>query len=217
MNRRQNAEQMLGVHANASPEEISNAFQARVSELTQKQLPAGEFQNELNKLYAAHDLLTKPRHDVSFFDSPFGWSFGYFDNYMRQMRNHMLKEMDDMFEHHRNVFSTHQQLTNQAQEPLQINQSQVQDASNQATQSPQHPQTYRYARSFSKSIKVDQNGNVVGSSNKTIQHNDKVFREEKHFDSATNKMHIKRYKPDGSVKEFEKPYYNKSVKKYIDQ
>ena len=67
---------------------------------------------------------------------------------------------------------------------------------------------YKYSRSFSKSFKVDQNGNVIGSSNKTIQNNDKIFKEQKDFDSLANKVYIKRYNPDGTVKEFDKPYYS---------
>lgn len=204
MNRRQNAEQMLGVAPNASPEEISNAFQAKVSELTQKKLPSGEFQNQLNQLYAAHDLLRKSERELSLFnmpfDTPFG-SFGYIDNYMRQMQ----REMNQLFEQHHYPSNMHNQLT-------QMEQS-------QQAQNPQDPhnlQTYRYARSFNKSIKVDKDGNVVGSSNKTIQNNDKVFREEKQFDSSTNKIRVKRYKPDGTVKEFEKPYHNKYMNRLLN-
>lgn len=203
MNQKQNAEQMLGVGANASPEEISNAFQARVSELVQKNLPSNEFQNYLNQLYAAHDLLTKQKNELelsdTFFNNPFEFgSFKYIDNFMKQMK----REMDHMFDRHHEYTSSMRNLYLQSAE-----QSQLQNQQNQ--EFIQNPQNYRYVRSFSKAIKIDKNGNIVGSSNKVIQNNDKIFKEEKHFDSTTNKIRIKRYKPDGTVKEFEKPYYYK--------
>lgn len=227
MSRRNNAEQMLGVMPNTTPEEISKAFQARVSELTQKQLSPNDFQNQLNQLYAAHDLLTKPRQEVSIFDSPFG-SFGYIDNYMKQMQREMQREMDDIFDrHHRQAFDAHhQQLQNPQPQMIQEQQGQQgqqeqqlfgqQQVQQQVPQQNQQ-QPYKYVRSFNKSLKVDQNGNVVGTSNKLINDNGRTFREEKQFDSAANKMHIKRYKPDGSVNEFEKPYPNKSNKRYLGQ
>lgn len=198
MNQRYNAEQMLGVRSDASPEEITAAFQAKVSELSQKRLSSNEFKHELNGLYAAHDLLTKRGNDVindsfrSF--NPFG-SFGLFNNSIRQMQH----EMDS-------IFSQHYERMSNAHNQSQLN-SQISDN--------QNPQTYKYSRSFSKSIKVDKDGNVMGTSNKVIENNGKVFEEEKKFDSVSQKMHVKRRGSDGIIKEYEKPYlkkpYNKSI------
>lgn len=64
----------------------------------------------------------------------------------------------------------------------------------------------RYYKSFSKFVTVDKDGKVIGNSQKVIQDNDKTFKEEKHFNSAENKVHIKRIDTDGSVKEYDKPY-----------
>jgi hypothetical protein len=213
MNRRQNAEQMLGVASNASPEDISRAFQARVSELTQMQTSPNEFQNRLNHLYSAQNLLSQPtRSGLYGLESPL--DLGYYDNFMKGMHNQMRREMDNLFDQqYRHSFNLHQQLANQ-QQSTQITEPQVQHSED--IQDMQHPESYKYSRSFSKSIKVDHNGNVIGSSNKVIHNNDKVFREEKEFDSSKNNVHVKRYRPDGSVKEFDKPFPNKLGQKYLN-
>lgn len=136
------------------------------------------------------------------------------------MHSDIQKEMGDLFEkHHRQAYDAHQLLQNQPQQIVQ--EQQVQPIQQQQMIQPmgqqmpnQNQQSYKYARSFSKSFKVDQNGNVVGSSDKMINDNGRTFREEKQFDSATNKMYVKRHKPDGTVNEFEKPF-PKSHRKYL--
>lgn len=71
---------------------------------------------------------------------------------------------------------------------------------------------YRYTRAYSKSLNIDKDGNVIGSTNKIIQDNDKIFKEEKRIDSLSNNVHIKWHKPDGSIKEFDRPYGKKMLK-----
>lgn len=247
MNRKQNAEQMLGVASNASPEDVANAFQARVSELSQKNLSSHEFRKQLNRLHVAHDLLLRP----SFFESPFEiGEFSYFDNHMNQMRNYM-REMNHFFDQynsreldmHNQQYQQQLEHTHQMQEqpvhgqstqvqPVYSQSTQVQPVHGQSTQvqpihgqstqvhpvhgNRTHNQPYKYMRSFSKSFNVDHNGHVVGTSNKVINDNGRTFREEKQFDSTTNKVRVKRYKPDGSVNEFENPFNSKSGKKLLE-
>lgn len=219
MNRKQNARQMLGVASNVTPEEITKAFQAKVSELSQKQLSPIEFRKYLDQLYAAYDVLT--HHESSFSDSidHFSYIDSYMDNYMKEMRGYM----NNMFNGYHNqpiqANLSNQEIQYQPDQQIrpirsiQYNQRIQPNLSNQEIQN--QPQSYKYSRSFAKSISVDQNGNVIGSSNKVIQKNDKVFKEEKEFDSKTKKMHVKRYKPDGTVNEFEKPYSPKFNQKYL--
>lgn len=204
MNRKYNAEQMLGVASNASPEEISNAFKAKVSELSQQNISTVEFQQKLNQLYSAHDYLIKYNDD--FFDD-FSYPFLFrnnLDNYMKQFRQQMKHDFNDFFEqHNRRTLDMNHNFINQTPSNNDNTYSQI------SNQNFEQPKTYKYARTFSKTIKIDNNGNVVGSSHKTIHNNDKVFKEEKQFDSTSNKMYIKRYKPNGTIEEFEKPFNQK--------
>ena len=185
MNQIQNAERMLGVAQNASPEEISNAFKAKVSLLTQQNLSANEFSKQLNRLHRAHYLLLKNDAII-----PFDTGSNYFADFMNQMNQ---------------MFDRHKQFSNIFTQSMGHMEPEIQYPDD-------NPQSYKYSRSFSKSFKVDKDGNIIGSSHKRIQNNDKVFREDKDFNSIIGKMHIKRYRPDGSIKESEKPFNKRDDK-----
>jgi YD repeat-containing protein len=205
MNQRNNAEQMLGLAANAKLEEISKAFQAKVSELSRKQITPNEFQKQLKQMYNAYELLTsqttKTEQEQTVREpatkpvtKQVGASFKDIFEPFKQMQH----EMNELFNKHMFKFPM-----------LDFGGSTFDIPENPTEQTPNQP--YKYVRSFSKSLKIDKDGNVVGSSNKIIQNNDKVFKEEKNFDSVSNKIHIKRYKPDGTIKEFDKPYFSNLI------
>jgi len=64
---------------------------------------------------------------------------------------------------------------------------------------------YRFTKSYSRSIKYDSEGNAIGKINKVVQENDKVYKEEKEFNTKNNIVKVKKYKPDGTIQEYEKP------------
>jgi len=68
---------------------------------------------------------------------------------------------------------------------------------------------YKFTKSYSRTIQYDKDGNAIGKTNKVVQENDKIYREEKEFDTRNGMVKVKKYKPDGTIQEFEKPIRKK--------
>lgn len=195
MNQRNNARQMLGITENATREEITQAFKAKVCALTQENTNQEQFHKQLGQLYRSHELLLNTEQNA------FHPLFTQMDNYMRNMQTRINDMFNQPFD-----FGFH------ANHQLEHTGSQSEHVHVQPTGTQPIPHNYKYARSFTKSITADKNGHVIGNSTKTIQNGDKTFKEEKNFDSTTNNMHIRRTNANGVVKEYDKPFHTKKFK-----